>query len=990
MTKHTENLSHPLFSKTLLSALIAVTMSSAQAQDNGAQLEEVLVTGQFQRNLQNALDVKRNASTIVDGISADDIGTLPALDMGEALQAVAGVQLNREGERRESSINLRGLPSGFVLTTANGQSFANPTRSDKAFGAPNPFGAYDPAVFNGINVIKTQTAAMQEGGVAGTVDQVLGKALDRPDGKLTVSVAGRSEELADTIDKEYVISGSKHLIQDTLAITGTLASSDQTFRRDTIKINRYDNIPTNANFVGANGENFAAWKTASGIPANAIVKMPGELRQGSEINEGSRTSFSGGIEFRATDELTLGLNAVYTERDMNDNGQEEIDLRPRQSGTKITPNSAPFDTGSVDSNGNPIYTVSDINFSNVQLGNTSRVFDLYEQSQAVLLDAEWKNDDWTLDGLVSISSSKNELNEILYSPTITPYSGTGNNGVSGRLRTGEGDIKDFLFELNNYDKLNLDQPWKVLNTVSAAGTVTQVADPKINALITGSLETIDRDTNAFEFNAKRLLELGALESVQFGLRQSTDEQHSDRLRNSPTGLNLNGILTNAARTNPTYTNQGAFFGGEAPGIVGAGEGWYALDVNSLNKLLTPTIGTINPDPNTGEQAVRVPYSNMIARGAQQNAGLVYDVSLDTTAFYVMGNLAFDIADMPVMGNVGVRYVDSSQDASAPFYAFGLGDINNPEQKVVSNSYDFLLPSANFAMDITEDFKLRLAYNESISRPNVRAATPSTRVDAAKPGQVDVTLPGADVDPFSAKSYDISLEWYNREGSAITLAIFKKDISNFFTSVASCDQTLLDKYGLNLGTISSTNGTCVSDGNDAYQSVSPDYIMAGDNINVSQVQNTDAQISVQGYELSIQQNLDFLPYPWNGFGGIINYSSTSQDSPLEARIPGISDDTYNVIAYYEQGPVGIRFAYNYRTEYELESVGTFNGEGNKNVKAAGRVDMSAYYNITDQLSISLKGYNLTEALYEEYQDTEAQPRATHYDGKTFVLQAKYKF
>ena len=171
MNRQWNNDKHPAFKRTLLSTLIALAAAPALAQEQGAEtLEEVVVTAQFQRNLDNALDVKRNAATIVDGISADDIGTLPALDMGEALQAVVGVQLNREGERRESSINLRGMPSGFVLTTANGQSFASPSRSDKAFGAPNPFGAYDPAIFNGTDVIKTQTAAMQEGGIAGVVD----------------------------------------------------------------------------------------------------------------------------------------------------------------------------------------------------------------------------------------------------------------------------------------------------------------------------------------------------------------------------------------------------------------------------------------------------------------------------------------------------------------------------------------------------------------------------------------------------------------------------------------------------------------------------------------------------------------------------------------------------------------------------------------------------------------------------------------------------
>ncbi|WP_043319623.1 TonB-dependent receptor [Microbulbifer sp. HZ11] len=980
----TSNRIRPTFTKTLLSTVIALAAAPALAQE-GDTLEEVVVTAQFQRNLDNALDVKRNASTIVDGISADDIGTLPALDMGEALQAVAGVQLNREGERRESSINLRGMPSGFVQTTANGQTFASPARSTKAFGAPNPFGAFDPAVFNGTNVIKTQTAAMQEGGIAGTVDLVLPRALDKDDGKLSLSVAGRSEQLADALDTEMVLSGSKHLITDRLAVTATLATSEQTFRRDTVKINRYDNIPSNGNFVGADGEDYATWAADNNLPDNAVVKMPGELRQGSELNEGSRTSFSGGIEFQANDNLKLGLNVLYTERDMNENGQQELDLRTRSGGTIITPNSAPRNTGKVDDNGNPIFVVSDILFDQVDYRNTSRIWDTYEQSQAVLMDAEWANDDWTVDGLVSLSSAENNWNELFYTPIFQ----AGSSGISGRLYTGEGDIGNFVTEFSGLENVNLDGEWLVKDTLSSSGVTTLVDNPKIQALITGTYETLETEANSFEINAKRALELPVVSAVSFGYRFSNQTQDSDRLRSSPTGVDLNGILNNAAIGNPAYVDQGSFFGGDAPGFAGAGGGWFALDVDALNALAAASIGDVAPDPVTGEIPVRVPTTGLIARGGQQSAGLIYDVELDTSALYLMTDLEFMVADLPVSGNVGVRYVSSEQTASSPYYAFGATDINNPEQRAVDSDYDFLLPSVNLAVDLREDLMLRLGYGESISRPNVRAATPATTI-SSRPGEVSINLPGADVEPFSARSYDISLEWYNREGSAITIAAFQKDIDNFFTAVASCDAGLLSEYNVNVGSLSVAGDNCITNGVDAYDVIDADYIMAGDQVSITKIQNVDEQIEVRGYEVSVQQNLSFLPYPWSGFGGIVNYSSTSQDSPLEARIPGISDDTYNVIGYWEDGPFGVRLAYNYRSEYELESVGTFNGEGNKNVKAAGRLDLSAYYNVTDNFTLSFKGYNLTEALYEEYQDTEFQPRATHFDGRIFVLQAKYNF
>ncbi|AFU98801.1 TonB-dependent receptor [Simiduia agarivorans] len=985
-----KNQTRTVFTKTVLSSVIALAASPAvlaqQTTAESAVLEEVVVTAEFKRNLENALDAKRDSATIVDGISADDIGTLPALDMGEALQAVVGVQLNREGERRESSINLRGMPSGFVLTTANGQAFATPSRSDKAFGAPNPFGAYDPAIFNGTYVVKTQSADMQEGGIAGVVDLQIARALDKPVNALSLSVGGRSEQLADTIDPEIVISGSKHIIEDTLAVTATLATSQQTFRRDTIKINRYDNIPTNGNFVGANGEDFATWKADNGIPDNAVVKMPGELRQGSEINEGQRTSFAGGIEWQATDALKLGANIFYTERDMDDNGQQELDLRTRSGGTKITPNSTPFDTGSVNDNGDPVWTVSDILFDDVDYRNTSRIWDTYEQSQAVLLDAEWVSDKWTVDGLINISSAENNWSELFY----TPYFRAGSSGINGRLYTGENNVENFVVELNDTDNLNLDTNWQVKDTLTSSGEVQSLDNSQIRTLVTGTYEELKRDTNSFEVNFERELDMPVLANVQFGYRYSSDKQDSDRLRNSPTGLDLTGIINNAAKGNPAYASQGNFFGGNVAGIAGAGQGWFALDVDAVNAAAIQTIGTVNPDAVTGEQPVIVPATGLVARGGQQSAGLVYDVELNTNALYLMGDLDFEVGGKVVTGNVGVRYVSSEQDASAPFWAFGATDINNPEQRSVKNDYTYVLPSLNLAMDVTDDVKVRFAYSETMSRPNVRAATPSSTV-VTRPGEVNVGLPGADVDPFTAKGLDVSVEWYNREGSAITFAAFTKDIDNFFTDVGTCDTETLAGYGLNVGSLSVVGDNCVTDGQDAYDAIDPDYIMAGDIVNASKLLNSDENITVSGFELSLQQDLSFLPYPWNGFGGVLNYSNTKQDSSdPDLYIPGISDHTYNVIGYYEQGPFGIRLAYNYRSDYELESVGTFNGEGNKNVKAAGRVDLSAYYKVTDNFRLTLKGYNLNEALYEEYQATEFQPRAVHYDGRTWVLQASYNF
>lgn len=179
-------------SPTLLAQEVNTAVNNAQ-QNTDKQKEEsveVIEVSGVRASLEDALNTKRNAASIVDAISATDIDALPALDFGEALQAIPGVQLNTDEEGRQSTISLRGLGSGFVKTTAMGQSFATPSGASNinAVGEPNPFAAFEASIFDGVTVVKSPTADLQAGGIAGIVDQKLQQALSKKDGSASISV----------------------------------------------------------------------------------------------------------------------------------------------------------------------------------------------------------------------------------------------------------------------------------------------------------------------------------------------------------------------------------------------------------------------------------------------------------------------------------------------------------------------------------------------------------------------------------------------------------------------------------------------------------------------------------------------------------------------------------------------------------------------------------------------------------------------------------
>ena len=102
-----------------ISAALSIVAGQASAQQTSDQVEEVVVTG-IRGSLQQALDIKRDSTGVVDAISAEDIGKFPDTNLAESLQRITGVSVNRvEGEGSE--VTIRGFGGQFNLVTLNGR-----------------------------------------------------------------------------------------------------------------------------------------------------------------------------------------------------------------------------------------------------------------------------------------------------------------------------------------------------------------------------------------------------------------------------------------------------------------------------------------------------------------------------------------------------------------------------------------------------------------------------------------------------------------------------------------------------------------------------------------------------------------------------------------------------------------------------------------------------------------------------------------------------
>ncbi|WP_204292565.1 hypothetical protein, partial [Klebsiella pneumoniae] len=65
-------------------ALLALPLASRAQDAAPAQLEQVVITG-IRASLQSAANIKKNASAVVDAVSAEDVGKLPDSDVGQSL-----------------------------------------------------------------------------------------------------------------------------------------------------------------------------------------------------------------------------------------------------------------------------------------------------------------------------------------------------------------------------------------------------------------------------------------------------------------------------------------------------------------------------------------------------------------------------------------------------------------------------------------------------------------------------------------------------------------------------------------------------------------------------------------------------------------------------------------------------------------------------------------------------------------------------------------
>jgi iron complex outermembrane recepter protein len=291
----------------------------------------------------------------------------------------------------------------------------------------------------------------------------------------------------------------------------------------------------------------------------------------------------------------------------------------------------------------------------------------------------------------------------------------------------------------------------------------------------------------------------------------------------------------------------------------------------------------------------------------------YDFSERTLAGYLMVSGEGEIAGIPFKANAGVRL--ASTRLSVDSYV-NVGTVSTLVTD--KNRYTNVLPSANVAFNVTDDFLVRVSGSQTMQRASIADLAPSTFFNATN---LSVTGGNVNLEPPISTQADISFEYYTGKSSLISGAFFYKDVKNFIASfVTTGVDTNLDPQGREL--------------------------------TFSRPENLSSA-RIKGFEIGIQQFADFLPSPFDGLGIIANYTYSDSEDAAGFPLVAVSKNSYNLVGLYENGPFSARIAYNYRDEAVFEF-----SEGRPSfVGSRSQLDAQVGFDITDNFALSLQAQNL---------------------------------
>lgn len=683
---------------------------------------EIVVTG-LRRSLQSAQALKRNSDQILDAVVAEDIGKLPDNNASEALARITGVQVNRSGDEA-NGVNVRGLPD--VTTTFNGREIYT------AEGRSVALQDFPAGALAGLEVYKSTTANLVEGGIAGLINVRSRRPFDIEG----FQIAGAIRETYNDQSRKY--DPNANLLVSNRWSTG---------------IGEVGAL-LNASYTQLNYLTSARFDDGNVVPPNAdqVVATPGVGRNirfpatvGIFYNRGKRwrPSVNGALQWSPSADVELyaeGLWQGYRGRETNDDSHILISPgSPTLSNVVLDP-SDPTKVRSL--------TISDGKGGQGQdhfRGAPNSDTNTYQGA----FGGTWKGEGFKLSTDIAYTDT---------TYTLTDYGFDFASRVPPTVNINF-DVDDKYGGVE-YSYLNYD------DTDPSGLIVRGIFDRRLEGHGDGWQFRSDLELDTY---------LPVVQKLDFGARFTThDARFQDGTRYS--NVRALGIPILAA---------GIGTGGPiVPGFRGSdvqeARTWYAPTrsqirggIDTLRAFALAGALTQNDAGATAAFATPLPLYNPNAE---------FNASEKTFAFYGQAHYAFDFV-FPIDGVIGARVVNTNNFLQGTSTVAGVLVPQSQKQ-----NYLDVLPNASLRARFTDRVQLRLSATQTRSRPAFGQLNPALNIQPVNVTDVSQGYGGSsgniNLQPVTSDNYDASLEWYFSKTGSLTGAVFRRNIDGFVNTLTT--------------------------------------------------------------------------------------------------------------------------------------------------------------------------------------------------------------
>ncbi|WP_454715876.1 TonB-dependent receptor [Caulobacter segnis] len=388
--------------------------------------------------------------------------------------------------------------------------------------------------------------------------------------------------------------------------------------------------------------------------------------------------------------------------------------------------------------------------------------------------------------------------------------------------------------------------------------------------------------------------------------------------------------------------------------------WTAADFNAFrNSFYLP-----------GEaDGVVVDAKDLVPTGADLQGS--YKVSERILAAYGRLDFSTTVLGLLATGNVGVRTARTRTEVAGSLQ--GVSTTGYMEVKPVryAGSHAVVLPSANLAIALDDDWRLRLAASRSITRPSLadlRSATvPASslvsilyqrgqaEIDNPSPGTLFSGVGGnPELKPYLATNYDLSLEREFEGFGGVSLAVFHKSIDDFIVVSAQPERL-------------------------AFATRAGPPVVA--TVMMSRPRNA-GQAHVTGLEAAFSRRFAHGFGVWSSATWVD--AASRNDVGQRGRLNGVSRLSYSISPFVERGRLHAHLSWTWRSPFGSEADMQGGGVSSFVVASAGYLDAAGSYDLTPRLSIHVEASNLTDTVEAAYENQRSRPLQIGRSGRSFGL------